>query len=129
MLSFALLTVKLVRMETFNPGPRPSDRSQLAAWYTTLLNEQERSGLSVRQFAMRFGINIQSLYSWKKRLTDPPCGSTSGLVEVKLSTAPSCERERHAPIILRLGRERAVEVPVDFNAAELKRLVKTIEAC
>ena len=115
-------------METFNPGLRPSERSQLSAWYTTLLNEQERSGLSVRKFAMRFGINIQSLYSWKKRLTDP-FGSSPRLVEVKLSTAPSCDRERHAPIILRLGRDRAVEVPVDFNAAELKRLVTTLEAC
>ena len=115
-------------METFNPGPRPSDRSQLAAWYTTLLNEQERSGLSFRQFAMRFGINIQSLYSWKKRLTEP-CDSTPGLVEVKLSKTPSLDSEQLVPIILRLGSDRAVEVPDNFNAAELKRLVRTLEAC
>jgi len=115
-------------METFIAGPRPSDRSQLAGWYTTLLNEQERSGLSVRQFAMRFGINIQSLYSWKKRLTDP-CGPTPVLVEVKLSKTLSLDRERHVPIVLRLGRERSLEVPVDFDAAELKRLVRTLEAC
>jgi transposase-like protein len=115
-------------MDTFNPGPRPSDRSQLADWYTAILNEQERSGLSVRRFALRFGINIQSLYSWKKRLTEP-CGPTPGLVEVTLSKTPSLDSEHRASLVLRLGRERAVEVPVDFNAAELKRLVTTLEAC
>jgi len=118
-------------MDTFNPGPRPSDRSQLADWYTAILNEQERSGLSVRQFAQRVGINIQSLYSWKKRLTAPPAqlDSRPGLVEVTLSATPTIDREQHASIVLRLGRERAVEVPDNFNAAELKRLVRTLEAC
>ena len=121
----------LVRMESFNPGPRPSDRSQLADWYTRLLNEQERSGLSVRRFGMRLGINIQSLYSWKRRLTAPaPRGALKpGLVEVKLGTAPTSDRESHGPIVLRLGRERTVEVPQDFDATELKRLVRTLEAC
>ena len=119
-------------MESFNPAPRPSDRTRLAEWYTTLLNEQERSGLSVRQFAIRMGISIPSLYQWKRRLTAPesaPSASKPGLVEVKLGTASTSVHESHAPIVLRLGRERTVEVPHDFNAVELKRLVRTLEAC
>ena len=122
----------LVRMENFNPGPRPSDRTQLAEWYTALLNEQERSGLNVRQFAIRMRISIPSLYQWRRRLTAPepaPDVSKPGLVEVKLGATSTIDRQSHAPIVLRLGGERSVEVPPEFNAAELKRLVRTLEGC
>ena len=119
-------------METFNPGPRPSSRTQLADWYTAVLNEQERSGLSVEKFAKVVGVCVPTLYSWKRRLTAPSSTdfeTTPGLVEIQVRDTCSDVQEPHLPIILRLGRKLSLEVPTNFNAAELTRLVQTLEGC
>lgn len=72
-------------MGTFTPGLRPSDRKQLAAWYGALLDKQERRGLSVAKFAREIGMNLVTLYDWKRRLrprVDPPRDPHSGLGQV-----------------------------------------------
>jgi len=118
------------RMETFTPGPRPSDRKQLAAWYGALLDEQERRGQSVAKFAREIGMNLVTLYDWKRRLrprVDPPVGSQPGLVEVRV--AAELKHSESAPLVLRLRNERSVEIRQGFDAQELTRLVKAIEAC
>jgi len=118
-------------METFTPGPRPTNRSELVTWYTSILKEQERSGLSMADFADTIGAHVVTLYSWKRRLgapAVPASDSPRGLVEVRvrdhspLVVTPS-------PIILRLGHERTLEVPLNFDGSELQRLVTALESC
>lgn len=117
-------------METFTPGSRPSDRKQLAAWYGALLDEQERRGHSVAKFAREIGVNLVTLYDWKRRLrprVSRSLDSQPGLVQVHV--ANEVKWEESAPLVLRLRNERSVEIPRGFDALEITRLVKAIEAC
>lgn len=117
-------------MKTFTLGPRPSDRKQLAAWYGALLDEQERRGQSVAEFALDMGMSFVTIYSWKRRLRPrvaSPQEPQPSLVQVRVANIPT--RPEPAPMILRLGSERSVEICEGFDALELTRLVKAIEAC
>jgi DNA-binding phage protein len=58
-------------MNHFTPWARPTNYSCLVTYYTSILNEQERSGLAMGKFADQSGLQAQTLYKWKRRLTAP----------------------------------------------------------
>lgn len=112
---------------------RPSARAERAAWYASVLAQQERSGLSVAEFADEVGVAAVTLYAWKRRLSSSPLREESsrrrGLVEVRVcGDAGTSGATRAAPVV-RLGTDRAIEVPPGFDACALMRLVLALEAC
>jgi len=118
-------------METFTPGPRPTNRTQLADWYTAILDEQKRSGLSMATFAQRIGAQVVTLYAWKRRLTSPTAPApkqTPGLVQVRIAETHALEKISHA-FVLRLGNEPSLEIPPNFVAADLVRIVRALDVC
>lgn len=114
-------------MRSIDVRRRPASRADLEAWYARVLEAQARSGLSVSRFAARLGVTPATLYQWRRRL-----GTTSAddpgrpkLVEVTLSDAGVVAGQ----MVVRLAGGRALEVPPDFSAEALQRLVVALEAC
>lgn len=121
---------------TTHTQDRPSSRSELAAWYESVLAEQERSGLSVADFANRIGVNAVTLYAWRRRLAGSASRKRSrrtaaGLVQVRVvaDEQPAQPATAAAPLVVRIGRNRGIEVPAGFDAAELARLIGVLESC
>jgi len=111
---------------------RPTRRSELAAWYRTVLDEQQRSGLSIAEAALEVGVTATTLYQWKRRLprsTTPPRQLAAGLVQVRVLPAEAPPGESCPALVLRLGRGRAIEVPSGFDPDELARLIEVAVAC
>lgn len=113
---------------------RPSERSELAAWYSSVLEEQSQSDLSVAEYAELVGVTAATLYSWRRRLGSNrrPSGPPAGLVEVRVrpNDAPSDPTPNLAPaLVVRLDRGRSIEVPFGFDAEHLERLLEVIDRC
>lgn len=111
---------------------RPSDRKNLAAWYSTALRRQEASGLSVAALAEELGVTTTTLYQWRRRLSGQRGGGgvrpgPTGLVEVTVDRS-SAASVRDG-FVVRLGGDRSIEVPGVFEDADLRRLVAVLESC
>jgi transposase-like protein len=110
---------------------RPSSRAELAAWYESLLEEQEQSGLSVAEFAEEIGVTASTLYQWRRRLSSPDRGAggmAAGLVRVQVAREEAGPAARSS-LVVRLRGGRVLEVPPGYDADELSRLIEVLEAC
>lgn len=110
---------------------RPTSRGELAAWYSSILEQQAESGLSVTEYAARAGLSAWTLYGWRRRLgavaDASPSSERPRLIEVAVSrpTAPATEG-----LLVRLGDgRRSVVVPSGFDGDDLRRLVAVLESC
>lgn len=111
---------------------RPYDSADLPAWYESVLDEQEGSGLSVAEFAARIGITPATLYSWRRRLrpAETTEGAARGLVRVRVRREAAVEMGgQETGLVIRVGRGRAVELARGFDAEELVRVLEVLEAC
>jgi hypothetical protein len=92
--------------------------------WRTILESWDASGLSLRAFAIREGLNIGSTCAWKKRLRpDPP--TVTSFVPVVVSDGASRRTEGFE---LTLGDRMALRIPSDFDEATLTRLVRALGA-
>ena len=112
------------------------ETSAAAAEWARRIEEQEKSGLSIRKFAEREGLKPGSLSFWKWKLARP-----SGAVKpspvaplrfVELTAVPPpppppapCDDGAVFEIMLRTNR--SIRVPAGFDARELARLVAVLE--
>ena len=118
-------------MTTIHAESRPASRSDLAAWYEAALDEQEGSGLSVAEFADEMGVTPTTLYSWRRRLESSPPGpqgEAAGLVRVQVSHNV-VQAVTPAALVVRVGNDRAIEIPPGFQAEDLVRVIEVLEAC
>jgi len=102
----------------------------LASWYSSLLEQQAASGLSVLEFAKRAGISAWTLYQWRRRLplaTDAEPTPTPKLIEVAVAQ-PSLGAGSGMVVRLDDGR-RSIAVPAGFDGDELRRLLSVLESC
>ena len=112
---------------------RPRSREELASWYATALDDQVSSGLSVAEYATGLGVTAATLYQWRRRLAaqdtaelDRP--GSFGLIEVMPDGAAPPEGAE-STFVVRLGRDREIDVPREFDAGDLRRLVTVLESC
>ena len=111
------------------------ERSAAAAEWARRIEEQERSGLSIREFAKQRGLKPGSLSFWKWKLAragramGPPPVAPLGFVELMAVPPPaSASRRRDGPMFeIVLSSDRSVRVPAGFDASELARLVAVLE--
>jgi hypothetical protein len=96
-------------------GRRPAGEAEwqgrLAAW--------EASGLPLRAFALREGLNPHTAWRWKKRLrgvATVPASFAAVVVE-------HASRTRGAAFELVTADGRTLRIPADFDESALKRLV------
>lgn len=102
----------------------------MASWYSSLLEQQAASGLSVTEFASRVGLTAWTLYQWRRRLSasvDMESATPPELIEVGIAGPRRCIGDG---MVLRLGDgRRSIEVPPGFDGDELRRLVSVLESC
>jgi hypothetical protein len=86
-------------------------RGRLEAW--------DASGLSLRAFALREGLCLNSLFRWKRRLRGmpPAVGSFARVVVAAGMPTPAGSFE----LLVRGGM--SLRIPADFDEASLSRLV------
>ena len=105
----------LARMSDKSPSP-----SVLA-----LLEEQERSGLTIAAFSRERGISAQRLYEVRRRKPGQARGRRQSFAAVKVV-------EDRSPLLafeVELASGRRLRVPPTFDEADLVRLVRALEAC
>lgn len=98
-----------------------------------VIAEQERSGQGVAEFARSRGMPPSRLYWWRREI-----GRRLGQRDIEgvgssFAEAVIVERQSpaaaSAPLVLDLGLDRRVEVPVGFDAQTLRRLIGVITPC
>src|SRR5690242_13211416 len=82
-----------------------------------VLNRLESSGLSVRKFAAREGLNPLRLYRWRARLASPP--TAPAFVEIKATAATTIE------VVFRTGH--VVRVPDGFDEDTFRRVAAILD--
>ena len=118
-------------MTTIHAESRPSSRRELAAWYEATLDEQEGSGLSMAEYADGIGVTATTLYSWRRRLESSAPGArgeAAGLVRVRVCRNVD-QAVTPAALVVRVGNDRAIEIPPGFDAEDLVRVIEVLEAC
>ena len=96
---------------------------------------EEASGpcVNLSAVARRHGIKPALLYRWRKELGDGAAASMS-LVPVVVGspdegkTVPVAAPISHQTIEVTLANGRSVKVPIDLDAATLKRLISALDA-
>jgi len=120
-------------MRTIHAESRPTERSELAAWYESALADQKRRGLSVAKYAEEIGVTPATLYGWRRRLDSGPSPEprreAPGLVRVQVRRGAELPAARTGALVVRVGRSRSIEVPSGFDADELARVIEVLEAC
>lgn len=101
-----------------------SGSTDLAAHYAELLKEQERSGLSVSEFAEEAEVSAATLYAWRRRLREPD--AQARLLEVSLV---GDEAASSVALTLHVDDRFMVELPADFDADTLERLLAALDRC
>ena len=95
------------------------------------------SGLSQREFALVLGVSLSTLARWLRRVEsarDEAAAAQPSFIAVDLAVepdpdpVPSTGAMSGAAFEVRLGA-RVVRVTSGFDASELVRLVRTLEAC
>ncbi len=119
-------------MQNIDLSQRPRSREHLSDWYAVALEDQATSGLSMADYAGELGIAPTTLYQWKHRLSaQDACEfetpTSLGLVEVSIEDRPSDAAP--GAIVVRLGNDRCVEVPKQFDDDDLIRLIELLESC
>ena len=94
-----------------------------------LVEEQEASGLSVKEFAEKRGISRWSLYEWRRsrrrERRKARVSGSRGFVELKVVG----EQSRREAITVELASGVRLQVPAGFEEGHLRRLVEVLRSC
>ena len=85
----------------------------------TILKRLDASGLSVREFAGRYGLETQRLYRWRARLASPGPAAAPPFVEIERSPGVAIE------VVLRSGH--VIRVRDGFGEDALRRVVAVLD--
>jgi len=116
-------------MRRIDLGERPTRRSELAAWYSSALDAQAVSGLSVGAYAERIGVSVPTLYQWRRRLASPPRGGRGHAKLIEVALAGPATRASDGVLVRLCEGRRSIEVPRGFDGDDLRRLVAVLESC
>ncbi|HEV3256580.1 MAG TPA: hypothetical protein VG013_06865 [Gemmataceae bacterium] len=107
---------------------KPCDPGKEQHW-RQLINQWQRSGLSVRAFCQRQHLAVPSFYAWRRTLRQrdglarpatPPVTFLPVHVRPDASNAPP-------PLELVLADGRCLRIPHGFDAAHLRQVVLALE--
>jgi transposase-like protein len=84
-----------------------------------ILKHLDASGLSVREFAARYGLQAQRLYRWRAQLASPGPAAAPQFVEIERSPGVAIE------VVLRSGH--VIRVRDGFGEDALRRVVAVLD--
>jgi transposase-like protein len=84
-----------------------------------ILKQLDASGLSVREFAARHGLETQRLYRWRAQLAFPGPAAVPPFVEIERSPSVAIE------VVLRSGH--VIRVREGFGEDALRRVVAVLD--
>jgi len=84
----------------------------------------ESSGLSLRAYALREGIGVGNLSSWKRQLR-PAREARTSFVPVVVDPGPT---RRADGLELVVGNGMVLRIPADFDEATLARVIRAVGA-
>ena len=94
------------------------------AKWRALIAAQEKSGLTVREFAELRGITAATLYWWRSRLRR----DTADLVPVEVVERGEVGQDRgDAAFELRVSDSMTLQIRAGFDEAELRRLLRALQ--
>jgi transposase-like protein len=112
---------------------RGADRQDRRAFWELAIDQQKSSGLSVRAFCRREGLNEASFYSWRRRLNEEESSARAesgvGFVEVMRSVPEpvwQTEVARRVALEVLLPGGLVVRVPEGFDGPTLRQVVETL---
>ena len=100
----------------------------MSAWYGAILEEQGKSGLSVKDYAVRKGMSRWTLYEWRRRLSSVADAAAEKPRLVEVAIGPG-ETRVADPVVRVCDGRRSIEVPCGFDSDELRRLIGVLESC
>jgi transposase-like protein len=106
-----------------------------------IIEQWEASGLSAHEFSEKIGINVSTLWNWKRarnkksfssgrteQITKPSDGGFIELVPTrKIPEKQRISGEQTEPIELFLRNGSRIVIPPQFDANALRRIVDTLE--
>jgi len=101
-------------------------KSKGADFYRTVLEEQSRSGVSVKRTAEKHGIPYTTLMYWRNRFRRDEIGNLKAqkLVPVKITA----RKEPPIPFEIETSSGHTLRVPTNFCADTLHRLLQVLSA-
>jgi hypothetical protein len=110
------------------PHGKPRDPGKEQRW-RQLIDQWQRSGLSVRTFCQRQHVAVPSFYAWRRTLrqrdgsacpTRPPVSFLPVHVRPDGGDAPP-------PLELVLANGRHLRIPAGYDDAQLRQVLRTLE--
>lgn len=107
------------------------------AKWRRLVQEQERSGQTVKAFAACRGVSLYTLYWWRSRLSRQSAATSvppaaPALVQIAVRDDRRFDgdaRPRSAGFELHLRDDLVIRVPAGFDGGDLRRLLEALQPC
>ena len=96
-----------------------------AAKWQAIIGEQEKSGLTVREFAATRGIAAGTLFWWRSRLRRKGL-STDALVPVEVVDAVADNDNKPRVLELQVRDDIVLRLPHDFDEGALRRVLTVL---
>jgi transposase-like protein len=90
------------------------------AKWRAIIGEQERSGMTVREFAARRGLASGTLFWWRSRLRRKRRPADAALVPVEVLDS-AADGSRSIELLIR--EDVLLRLPHDFHEADLRRVL------
>lgn len=93
-----------------------------------LLARRQREGLTFAELSRQTRIPVGTLAWWSSRLRSEPAGDRAGFVELTAEVEPQVQSRGGGRLEVVLVGGRRLIVPCGFDAGEVLRLVRALEA-
>jgi transposase len=110
------------------PHGKPRDPGKERRW-RQLIDQWQRSGLSVRDFCQRQHLAVPSFYAWRRRLRQPDGlarPTTPPAIFLPVHVRPDAP-DAPPPLELVLADGRCLRIPSRFDAGHLRQVLRALE--
>jgi transposase len=110
------------------PQGKPRDPGKEQRW-RHLIDQWQRSGLSVRAFCQRQHVTVPSFYAWRRTLRQrdgSACPVTPPITFLPVHVRPD-DGEAPPPLELVLANGRRLRIPPGYDDTQLRQLLRILE--
>lgn len=86
------------------------------------IKDCKESKLFQAEYCRKHGLKKDAFYYWNKKLSKEPSGISLVSVPIKVNIQPPLK-----PLVVNINNRFGIEIRGDFEAATLKKVVKTLE--